>query len=306
MSRNDVNTLSQQKIQQLLAAIGTASKDTPQDDVAVMEYDWCQPRFFTLTQLEKLRLFAEDIAAGFVDEMSRLYQEKIDVSVVSSEQCFLQEFDQKLYYVTFGIDPQKPYGFLSIPQCNARAWIEQALGGGVEQPNEEEPSLSELEESMLMDVAEKLLSYFSNLYGQTLQINRRIIAPESVVLDGSKEIFRITYQLKRESDEDVGTFDILVCCDKLKSMVDQTPSEQTESKDINACLRSHIDCLPVTLRVQLGTTMLSLEQMLDLQAGDIIILDNKITEASQIKVNQKTLFQGRPAKSDGRQAVVIV
>ena len=63
--------------------------------------------------------------------------------------------------------------------------------------------------------------------------------------------------------------------------------------------------MPVSITAQLASTVLTLEEALNLEAGDILLLDKKVNEPIELITSGRTALLGRPAKSAGKYAVVI-
>jgi flagellar motor switch protein FliM len=64
MSSTDTNNLSREKIQQILASIGSQKVDES-DNVEAAEYNWHQPYYFSSDQLKKLDNFTKKVAHYF-------------------------------------------------------------------------------------------------------------------------------------------------------------------------------------------------------------------------------------------------
>jgi flagellar motor switch protein FliM len=68
----------------------------------------------------------------------------------------------------------------------------------------------------------------------------------------------------------------------------------------------HIHRVPVTVQVKLAKIMLPFSEVMSLEAGDVVMLNKKVSETVDILVDDRTLFRGCPAQSGGHYAVVIV
>ena len=79
----------------------------------------------------------------------------------------------------------------------------------------------------------------------------------------------------------------------------------SESQIADAILK-HVHHVPLSVYVELGQTMLPFKDVMDLQVNDVVVLSKKITEPVDVLIEGRVLFQGRPAQSGGKHAVVIV
>lgn len=312
MSPTGTENLSRDKLQRILAAIGAKAADDSSQNMDVPEFDWRQPRYFTLEQLVKLKDFAEIAARAATEEFTRLYQGDCRVSVVSTglhfSQTFGEEKEQPCYYIPFGMNSQSPIGALCIPKTTAFIWTGLVLGGTAPD-GDADRELSKLEESFLLDIAAELVNAFAKIYGSQLHPDSRLLQDwSSVKLHGSEELFEITFESARTDSEDGGVqASFLMCCDKLESAAGEpasTNEKLSEAQIANAILE-HLHRTPVTVRVRLGTTRLPFKDMVDLQVNDIVMLDKKISDTVDILIENRLLFAGYPAQSGGKHAIVI-
>lgn len=325
--------LSREKMQQLLAAIGSRpAKDTAQ--VEATEYDWHQPHHFSSDQLKKLECFTEKVAAAIAKKFATLYNSDFDVTIASTTQHFAYEFldqvsagEQSGYYLAFGIGQQQgsqsarsqmkgekpfgdinPCGLISIPLQTAISWVTQLLG---EKESEKEPdkALSQLEESLLSDIGFGIVEAFSNSYEGCDFYPAGGIIREKLPLElrGPEELCKITFSTKKAETENSAEADLLILCDKLDPVVGK--SVQADSKlsanDISKAILKHLSQMSVSVTAQLASTALTFEQIMSLRPCDVLLLDKRINEAVELIVEGRTLFRGQPAKSTGKYAVVI-
>ncbi|MEX2396520.1 MAG: FliM/FliN family flagellar motor C-terminal domain-containing protein, partial [Balneolales bacterium] len=61
----------------------------------------------------------------------------------------------------------------------------------------------------------------------------------------------------------------------------------------------------VNFRAVLGTTMMSVMDLMALREGDTLLLDQQIEEALNIKINDKVKMNGYPGRMNGKKAVKI-
>ena len=153
MSEVTANNLSQEKLQQLLGAIGSRpAEDSAQIEAA--EYNWNQPHYFNRSQLNKLDDFIQNTGKMIARKFAALCHGEFNVEIVSTSQHFANEIvgqaldvKQNDYYLAFGTDPSNPCGFLGIPTRTAFIWAAQLLGD-TESEEESRTDLTNLEESL--------------------------------------------------------------------------------------------------------------------------------------------------------------
>ena len=70
-------------------------------------------------------------------------------------------------------------------------------------------------------------------------------------------------------------------------------------------LSRHMGHVAVTLRAEVGRAHVRFDQLLGLQPGDVIVLEQPIREELSIRVGEKLTFRGRPGTRRGHYAVCI-
>ena len=239
MSKPDTNKLSNEKIQQLLAAVGAKSQEDTSQDANVLEYDWREPRYFNFEQLAKIESFVKTFVTDCADEFTRLYQSDCSVSLVSTTQRFSyalgEEEGQGNCYIPFGTDSKNPFGLVSIPNASALVWTAKVLGGG-DASEDPDRKLSKLEETFLLDIASGLLAVFSRAYGKDLHSDRIVYDRSLVDLQGSEELFEITIEVRKADSEEGGTqASFLMCSDKLELVAGKSAVRGCETFGVADC-----------------------------------------------------------------------
>ena len=307
------NSLSNEKIRQLLIAVGSGPlEDTT--GIKATEYNWNQPHYFDGKQLNKLDDFTKKIARAMAVEFVDFCHGEFDVAVTSTTQHFAAELiDQSLesgqndYYLSFGTDQNHPCGLISIPTQTAFVWATQLLGDPASEGEDSGRDLSQLEESLLLDLLSALIGAFSQKtwdFQPAKNIVRRLFPLE---LKGTEELCKITFDVKKNDEEKGTEAYILILCSKLEPVVGR--AEQAvggfSADDISKAILGKMQQMPVSITAQLASTVLTLEEALNLEVGDILLLDKKVNEPIELITSGRTALLGRPAKSAGKYAVVI-
>jgi flagellar motor switch protein FliM len=305
--------LSKEKIHQLLIAVGSGPlEDTT--GIKATEYNWNRPHYFDRKQLNRLDDFTKKVARSMSVKFVDFCHSEYDVNVVSIEQHFAAELvDQAMesgqndYYLAFDSDLDLPCGLISIPTQTAFIWATQLLGDPESEVDDSGRDLSQLEESLLLDLLSALIKAFSQNkwdFQPDKNIARRLFPIE---LKGTEEICKITFDVKK-ADQEKGTETyILLRCSKLESVVGK--SEQAaggfSADDISKAILANMQNMPVFITAQLASTMLTLKEIMSLEVGDILLLDKKVNESIELITSGRTALLGRPARLAGKYAVVI-
>jgi flagellar motor switch protein FliM len=313
MSSASADDLSREKIKQLLAAVGSApEEDTSQ--IEATDYDWRKPHYFSTEQLARLDYLTKEATGEMTEKFTRFCNNDFDVTVVSTTEHFVAELRsraleaKRAYNLPFSSDRGHPCGLVAMPAQTAFIWATQLLGDS-ESDEDSERDLSQLEESLLLDIASALLEAFSSpCETANYQPGTSIIKkPFPLELQDTEALCRITFQVGKTGRENGSEFYILILCDKLEAMLGKTEQavRKTSAEDNSKAILAHIKHISVPVTVQLASTVITFKELMNLRPNDILLLDKKVDEPIDLIVDDRPVCYGRPAKSDGRHAIVI-
>ncbi|MDT8299994.1 MAG: FliM/FliN family flagellar motor C-terminal domain-containing protein [Sedimentisphaerales bacterium] len=305
--------LSKEKIRQLLIAVGSGPlEDTT--GIKATEYNWNKPHYFDSKQLNRLDDFTKRVARSMSIKFVDFCHSEFNVTVVSTEQYFAAELvDQAMesgqndYYLAFDTDLDYPCGLISIPTQTAFLWATQLLGDPESEVEGSGRDLSQLEESLLLDLLSALIKAFSQKYWDfkpDKNIVRRLFPIE---LKGTEEICKITFDVKKAGHEKGTEAYIMLRCSKLESVVGKAEEAvgSFSADDISKAILGHMQKMPIFITAQLASTVLTLKEIMSLEVGDILLLDKKVNEPIELITNGRTALLGQPARLSGKNAVVI-
>jgi len=313
MSSAPANDLSKEKIQQLLAAVGSEPKEDT-SKIEATDYDWRQPHYFNTEQIERLDELTKEATGEMAEKFATFCNNDFEVTVVSTTEHFVAELqsqaseDKQDYNLLFGSDQNHPVGLLCMPAQTAFIWATQLLGDSESEENSER-DLSQLEESLLLDIASALLEAFSSHFqAASFQPGISIIKkPFPLELQETEALCKITFKVKKTDQENGSEFYILALCDKLEPALGQTEksTHKTSVKDTSKAILDHIQQIPVSVTAQLASTVITFEELMNLRPNDILLFDKKIDEPIDLIVDDRPVYHGWPAKSEGLHAIVI-
>lgn len=313
MNDGVTNSMSREKIQQLLKVVGSEPAEDTQ--VEATEYNWCQSHYFNSEQLAKLGFFTKSAAEAMALKFSGFYRSGYDVTIASTTQHYSHEFpgnlsdgEQKDYYIAFGDEKERMCGLVGIPEQAAHNWARKLLG---DSDSEKEPGgdLTQLEESLLLDLVSAIIEAFSGNY-KTLDlhpVNSIIREQWPLEMEDTEELCRITFEVKKAGSENGSEMYFLILCNKLDSVAGKAEQGFVDfsAEEVSKAILGHLQELPVLITGQLASTILTFEEIMDLQVDDILVLDKRIDQPAELIVDGRTFYYGCPAKSAGSYAVTI-
>jgi flagellar motor switch protein FliM len=307
------DSLTREKIQQLLAAVG--SNAAPQTEhVQAADYSFRQPHYFSRAQLKKLDKFAEKLAARIADKFSALYHSDFNITVASVSQQFAQQLlaedpNEKLgrYCLTFAAD-NRLCGFVDVPSKTALSWATQLLGETSADENTNR-DLSDLEESLLLSITLSIVAAISDAgdksaFRPNAALSRSILNLE---LDAAEQWCKISFNVAKTGSEKTAQAHLFIISTVLELIID--PNKQSDNKfsdkDITKAVLDRLHQVSVCLEARLSSTMLTFEEIAAMQPEDVLLLDKKINEPLELTLAGRTVFYGLPVKSAGKYAVLV-
>ncbi len=311
MSTTATNNLSKEKMQQLLAAIGSrAAEDSSQ--IQAVNYNWNQPHYFNTEQLKKLEDFTKKIASSAAEKFTAFYRSDFNAIVTSATLHFGFELAgqsaDNSHYLAFGADPARPCGFIRISQQTALSWVTQLLGDSVSEKDFAR-ALSPLEDSLLFDIASVLVSSFGISHNSLNFRHAQNILKGQLPFEvsGSQEFCKITLAVKKTDASTATETDIVILCSSLESVVGKNTQAETKfaANDISKAIINKLHDVTIPVSVQLACASLTFEDLMNLQPDDILVLNKTVDQPSDLLILGHKIFQCYLAKMNGSQTVVI-
>lgn len=314
--------LSKEKIRQLLLALGSGETTMQSPDIQAEEYNWNRPHPFSTTQIRKLNDFERRVSYVVAKKFAGVCNADFKVEVTSSTQRFSDDIlaqvfasEKDDYFLAFGTGPQEPFGFIKIPIDTAITWITKLLLGDPESEKKQDGDLSQLEESLLFDLAFSIVKAIPIAVPEYEHQSAEKIVRARIPLElkGTEEMSDIKFNFKKtdpanpDNPENMGEVNIYFFCDKLEPVVGKSDQDQgdTTQKDTSEAIVNSFKKMTVCASAQLGSSVLTFEQLMDLRIGDVLQLDTKTNEPIEMKLFGRTVFHGWPAKTGGKYAFVI-
>jgi len=315
MSRTTNNSKTKERIQQLLVALASEATEDTMQNAEAQEHKWQQCYYFNHKQLENIDIFAEKTAKAITSGFTKLYQSEFNVTVASSTLHFSEEFlsaaldEKKLeYYLPITDEQGSQYGVIGIPNQTAFAWTKQLLGDK-DSEKDSKKELSQLEESLLLDIVGTFVDAFSSTYDNHdfHHANTFTRAKLPFELENTDELCKTTFTFEKLGSKDNSEAYLLIPCKKLEPLAyENAGSERRASnEDLSKIMLEHAQQISVSVTAMLGSSMTSFEEIMNLSVDDILLLDKKVNEPVELVVGGKTLFEGYPVKSAGKYAIAI-
>ncbi len=313
MTDAPIHSLSRAKIQRLLTAVGSTSAQA-EAQPEVIEYNWRDPHYFDEDQRNRLAALMSQVAALLSETFVHFYGTESNVTPASITQHFAGDLPNQIdmdrsFSLTFGSDTKHPCGFLTVDTKTALNWVTLLLGDS-ETENDPDRRLSSLEESLLSDVVVAVTEAFLSSLRPQLEFTHDANVVEGqpcVSYEPADAICVVVFEVKNADASEPSKVRFVFPCVTFAALVGKPlptvakPAQQ----EIERIMMEHLEKISVTVTAKLSSTRLSFEEVFDLGQGDIVLLEKHINEPVELIVDNQTIFQGQPAQSEGRYAVLI-
>lgn len=316
------DVLSQNEIDNLLAAISSGELDADEfresSEKQVKNYDFARPSKFSKEHLRTLEIIFEHYGRLLSTNLPAYLRKNIQIEVMNSEAVTYSEFANALSNpVLLGIVNFTPLvGNIVIELADnlGYAIVDRMLGGnGV--PLEKSRDFSEIE----LTIIERIFNVCTNLLREPWQnviaIEPRLERIETnsqfaQIISPSEMTSIVTMNIKIGNVEGLMNVCLPYAClepviDKLNTKYWFSTMQAKDDKSYEDVIEVAISKAKIPLRAILGKSVVSVNDFMNLQLGDIIRLNTKVEDELDIYVGNINKFSALPGASGDSYAVRI-
>ncbi|OPJ60869.1 flagellar motor switch protein FliM [Clostridium oryzae] len=319
--------LSQNEIDALLSALSSGelqpdeiAKDEEKQKIKV--YDFKSPQKFSKDHLRTLELIHDNFARIISNYLSAQVRVNVKVNIESIEQITYEEFIHSVSNPTiltiFRMPPlSASILFETSPQFVYQV-IDLLLGGDGER-NFKLKEFSDIDKNIIRQVNEGIISNLKLAWDEILPVEPEIEGIETnpalnQTLAPTEPVALITFSVEIGRNNSL----INICIPYLSiekildKLVIQYWFQQSDDNILNESrekLKDRLHIVDINLTAVLGKTNLTVEDFLKLGKGDIITLDNKVSSAVKLKVEDDEVYYSKPGiigKSRGVEILDII
>lgn len=305
--------LSQEEIDNVFRTVkGARAKDDPAK--RAQPYDFRRPDRIAKDQLRAIHLLHDNFARSLASSLSAYLRAYVMVNLISVEQLSFLEFSQCLpaptCIVSLGMRPFDGNSILEMNPQMVFPILEMLLGGTGKTPLKENREITEIERSILTGVFRIILHDLREAWAPITSINFSIEAFETEpqllqILAPNEAVVAIGIEIR--IGEIAGMMNLgipSIIVKMLRQKFDQQwsvrKSESTEQEQERMWRLLQPAQLKFDARL-IGPT-LTVEQMLELKEGDLLVFDYPVDRPMVLIVNGTHKFLGRIG-SNGRKRV---
>lgn len=312
--------LSADELDALLEAVEDENSGRRTRQKVVSEYDFIRPNKLSGDQIRILQRLHETIAQNLTMALSAYLRVSLEVSLISLGQLTFDVFRNSLANPTviniLSMDPIEERSLLTMDMKLAFSLIDRMLGGPGKSL-ERMRSLTPLEQSLLDNVIKRMLKELREGWLSLLDFNpvveSREMDPQFVqVIPSSEMVMVTTFTLQAPGDLEAGEICVCIPFISLDASLGQLGHNfqfATAQRQQTSEQRHHIDRVlgetALPLVANLGTAQLSIGEILSLQEGDVVVLDQEHDQPMVVELRGRPKMTARPGHIGRRYGLVV-
>ena len=314
--------LSQSEIDNLLAALSTGELDVDtikdKDEKQVKNYDFERPAKFSKEHLRTLEIIYEHYGRLLSTNLPIYLRKNVTVGVASSETVTFSEFTNALGTPSIlGIANFSPLNgnIILVLSTNLGYTMIDRMLGGSGSPLEKTRDFSEIElsiiEKMLVVSLQLMRDPWKNVVDITPYLDRLETNPQfAQVIAPNDMVALVTLNLKIGDVE--GLMNVCLPFFTLEDIMDRLNTkywfsnmQNNDDEEYDEYIESLIRRVDVPVKAILGKSLVSVNDFLGLQVGDVIRLDSRVDTELDVYVGNIKKFTAMPGANDEHYAVQV-
>ena len=312
--------LSADELEALLSAVEDENTGRRTRQKVISEYDFIRPNKLSGDQVRSLQRLHETIAQNLTMVLSTYLRVSLEVTLISLGQLTFDVFRNSLANPTainiLSMEPVQERALMTMDMKLAFSLIDRMLGGPGKSL-EQVRALTPLEQSLLDNVISRFLGKLKDGWSSLIDVDpvveARDMDPQFVqVIPSSEMVLVTTFTLQAPGDLESGEICLCIPFISFDSALGklgynfQFATSQRKQTDMQ---RKQIDRVvnetAVPLIAELGTASLSIGDVLGLNIGDTIVLDQEHDQPMSVKLRGQHKLTARPGNIGRRYGLVV-
>lgn len=315
--------LSQNEIDALLNALSSGEVDVKEikdnsSEKKVKKYDFRNPQKIAKDQLRTLEIIHDNLSRLLQTFLSGYLRAPVKVSVLTVDQYAYSEFTNAISNPAFlsvvDFEPLSGQIIIDISTNTAFAIIDRLLGGDGEKLVDIR-SFTEIELTLLKNLMKRIIGLMAQAWDNVIILTPTLEKIETnsqfaQIISPNETIALVTMNLSIGSIE--GLINICIphlvmepILEKLSTKLWFSSTKREATQVDKELLHKRIKSTYVSLNANLSSTKITIGDLINLQRGDVILLNGTINDEVFINVGTQLKFYGRPGANKNKVAVKI-
>ncbi len=315
--------LSQNEIDSLLQALSSGEVDVQEikeveSSNKIKKYDFRNPQKIAKDQLRTLEIIHENFGRLLQTFLSGYLRAPAKITILTVDQFAYSEFSNAISNPAFlsiiDFHPLNGQVLMDISTNVVYSIIDRLLGGDGSE-KQEVRAFTEIELTLLEKMMEKVMPIIQEAWGNVVELKPRLdkieVNPQfAQIVPPNETIALITMNIEIGSTEGM----INVCIphlviepilDKLSTRYWFSTAQKELSEEELIEMRKRMLDTKVLIKAELGSTMVRIRDVVNLQIGDVINLGTGINDKAKIRIGSHVKFLGDIGLSKNRMAMKI-
>jgi flagellar motor switch protein FliM len=315
--------LSQGEVDALLRGVGdgdieTETDEAPEEVSGIVPYDLTSQEKIIRGRLPTLDIINQMFSRLFRNTFSTLMRKSVDVSTVSTDTIKFGDFLRSLPVPSslhiFRMEPLRGHGLIVVESKLVFAVVDTFFGGsGVKEAKITGRDFSAIEirmtKSVVLSALEDLEKAWRPVHTVTTNFVRSEVNPQfAAIVPPTDIVLVILFEIEMENIS--GTLTICLPYAAIEPVIPKLKAQfQSEEMEVDQVwvrrLRTELLTTEVEIITELGTAVITPQELMGFKVGDTLMLGNDVTDPLTLKVEQNPKFKGFPGVSRGNKAIQI-
>ncbi|HBE94127.1 MAG TPA: flagellar motor switch protein FliM [Desulfovibrio sp.] len=314
--------LEQDEVDALLRGLSggdvETESDLPEDDSGVVSFDLANQDRIIRGRMPVLEIVNDRFARLYTNALANTMRKRVDINPISIDMSKFGDFMRSLPVPTsisiFKMDPLRGNALLVVDSRLVFALVENFFGGAGSQPKVEGRDFTPIEQAIVDRVVKIALANMEDSWKPVHEVHIEMIRSEvnpqfAAIVPPSDVVIVVTFEVELENA--IGS---LICClpyatmEPIRSKLHA--SFQSERLEVDHAwisrFKERLFETPVDMLVRLGRTKITGRQLLQLQVGDILLLDTDEDDLLEAEIETVRKFYGIPGRVKGNKAFQVI
>ncbi len=318
--------MSQNEIDDLLSALSSGEVDVKeieeeQNKKKVKKYDFRRPDKFSKEQLRSIEVIHENLSRMIANFLSGYLRSAVEVKPISIESMIFSEFNNSISNpAVIGMvdfSPLEGHIMVEIGSEISFVMIDRLLGGkGKNSSPADKRAITEIEEVLVRGILDKIIILMKEAWSQIIELDPMLGNIETnsqfaQLFSPSESIALVTCNIQIDDAE--GLMNIVIPFIVVEPILGNLSSKfwfagtkkRDQKPEEHQAIEEKIEKTDVEINTVLGSTKLTVGELLTLGIGDVIVLDREVKEELDIYVGGKQKYYGVPGTYKKNMAVKV-
>lgn len=314
--------LNQDEVDALLRGISGGEIETEEEiitnDSGIVSFDLTNQDRIIRGRMPVLEIINDRFSRLCNSALANTTRKRVDVNPISIDMSKFGDFMRSLPVPTsiniFKIDPLRGNALLVVDTRLVFSLVENFFGGAGSQPKIEGRDFTPIEQAVITKVVKIILANLEDAWRPVHEVSIELLRSEinpqfATIVSPSDVVVVISFEIELENA--LGSMILALPYATIEPIRSKLYAAfQSERLEIDHAwisrFRDRLMETPVDIDVTFGTTAITGRQLLDMQVGDILLLDQDEDDLLTARVEGVLKFMGQPGFVKGNKALKII